>query len=183
MALPSTRLEFRIALMHVDRGLELSESVIVARHPSETQPHAILRVLAWCLLYEERLAFGPGLSTPDAPDLWTHDLTGRLVSFVECGNASAEKLRKMLQHQPGVRSHVVLDDAARASELVDEVRALKLPRGAVAPVVWTVDAALVTGLAERQERRQKWTVTIVGGHLYIDADGKALDGAVASVLV
>jgi len=177
VALGSTRMEFRIALSHVDRAVEVSETVIVGRHPSETAEHLTLRVLAWCLLYEPRLEFGPGLSTPDAADLWAHDLTGRLTTWIECGAAAAEKLRKVVQHHPGARVHVVLDHARRRDELVAECAEWKRA-GEVA--LWTVDAALVAALAAREERRHRWTVTVVGDHFYLDADGRALDGAVVS---
>ena len=46
MALHPTRLEFRVTLSHVDRGIYLIESVYVARLPSETQFHVVLRMLA-----------------------------------------------------------------------------------------------------------------------------------------
>ncbi|MCU1282841.1 MAG: hypothetical protein JWM53_6387 [bacterium] len=93
MALAPTRLEFRVTLSHVDRARDVSETVYVARHPSETQEHVVLRMLAWCLLHEDGIAFGPGLSTPDAADLWTHDATGRLTTWIEAGTATAERLR------------------------------------------------------------------------------------------
>lgn len=178
MALQGVRLEYRVALSNVDRAREVAETVYLQRHPSETQVHATLRMLAWCLVNEERLEFGPGLSTPDAADLWTHDLTGRLVTWVECGTATAEKLRKVQQHNPGVAVHVVLDDARRARELTAELAESKLPRASTPPVLWTVDEALVAELAARDERRQKWAVTVVGDHLYIDADGRTVDGPV-----
>jgi uncharacterized protein YaeQ len=168
-------MEYRIALSHVDRGVELSETVIAARHPSETAEHLTLRVLSWCLLYEPGLAFGPGLSTPDAADLWTHDLTGRLTTWIECGAAQADKLRKVVQHNPGARVHVVLDDPRRRAELTAECADWKRA-GEVE--LWTIDRALVDALAARDERRHKWTVTVVGDHFYLEADGATLDGPV-----
>jgi len=179
MALPPTRLEYRLTLSHVDRGRDLAETVIVARHPSETQEHVTLRMLAFCLLSEEGLAFGPGLSTPDAADLWTHDATGRLTAWIECGAATAERLRKALQHHAGAQAHVVLDDERRAHELLAELAQSRWPRSCAPPVIWTVDHALVAALAERQERRQRWGVTIVGDHFYIDLDEGTLSGPVA----
>jgi uncharacterized protein YaeQ len=178
MALSSTRYEYRMALSHVDRGREVTESVIVARHPSETAEHLTLRVLAYCLLNEEGLGFGPGLSDPDAADLWTRDLTGRLVTWIECGAAAADKVRKVILHNSGIAAHVVLRDAERAAELAVEIPAAgRLPRKGPTPIVWTIDPELVAALAAREERRQKWTVTVVGDHLYIEADGDSFDGA------
>jgi uncharacterized protein YaeQ len=177
MALSPTRLEFRVELSHVDRARQTKESVVVARHPSETQRHAILRVLAWCLLYDEGLTFGPGLSTPDTPDLWRHDATGRLTTFVECGAATAERLRKAQQHNPHLDVHLVTDDARGAEALGSELAGTRLPRASTPPQLWVIDPALVSALAEIEARRQRWTVTVVGDHFYIDADGRALDGS------
>ena len=143
MALSPTRLEFRVTLSHVDRAIDLAESVYVARHPSETQDHVVLRMLAWCLFYEEGLAFGPGLSTPDAADLWTHDATGRLTTWIECGTATAERLRKALSQHAGARTHVLLDDARAAATLRDELAAARWPRACPPPTLWLVDAELV----------------------------------------
>jgi uncharacterized protein YaeQ len=179
MALASVRYEYRIALAHVDRARDWNQPVILARHPSETMAHLTLRVLAFCLLNEERLAFGPGLCDPDAADLLATDLTGRVTTWIECGAASAEKLRKVILHNAGVATHVVLHEARRAAELSAEIEAVgRLPRGAVPPTLWTVDAALVSALAANEERRQTWTVTVVGDHLYVEANGQTLDGAV-----
>ncbi len=177
MALQPTRLEFRLTLSHVDRALDVAETVYVARHPSETLEHVVLRLLAWCLLHEEGLAFGPGLSTPDAADLWTHDATGRLTSWIECGTATAERLRKSLQHHSGAQTHVVLDDERAAGELRAELADARWPRSCPPPTLWVIDPALVSALAAREERRQRWAVTIVGDHFYIDIDGRSLNGA------
>ena len=178
MALPSTRYAYQLTLSHVDRGIEASEQLVAARHPSETQRHLTLRVLAWCLLHEERLEFGPGLSTPDTADLWTHDLTGRLTNWIECGTVPGERFRKSILQHSGAHSHVVTDDAEDARVMLEELAVKSWPRGTPPPIVWTLDRAFVAELAARDERRQRWSVTIVGDHFYLDADGNALDGAV-----
>jgi len=180
MALQPTRLEFRLTLSHVDRGIDVSETLYVARHPSETQEHVVLRVLAWCLFAEEGLAMSPGLSTPDAADLWTHDATGRLTTWIECGTATAERLRKALQHHSGAKSHVVVDDTRTADALFAELAETRWPRSCPPPTVWIVDPALVAALAQGDDRRARWAVTVVGDHFYIDVAGRTLNGAVTA---
>lgn len=180
MALTPTRFDFRMTLSNVDRGREVAESVLVARHPSETQHHMILRVLGWCLFNEEDLAFGPGLSSPDAADLWTRDATGTLKTWVECGAATGERIRKVQQHNPKLAMKVLFDQQKAAEKLVAELLESKLPRSATPPEIRIVDAALVKALAESEDRRQKWTVTIVGDHFYLDVDGKSIDGPVTT---
>lgn len=180
MALPSTRMDFRLELSHVDRGREASERIIVARHPSESADHVILRVLAYCLFHEEGLAFGPGISDPEGADLWTRDPTGRLTTWVECGAAPFEKLKKIVQHNAGVAVHALFSDHRRRDELLEAARAAGARAGKVADAisVWMVDPKLVAALAEKEARSSKWGVTIVGDHLYVEADGVMFDGEV-----
>ena len=177
VALPSARREFRIALSHVPRGITRDDAVILAQHPSESEEHVVLRVLARCFLFEESLTFGPGLSTPDAADLWAHDLTGRLTLWVECGTADAEELVKIAQRHAGAQVHAVFGDDRRAGEFADQLRAFKEPRkGEPAISLWRVDPPLVRALARSQARRQAWTVTVLDEHLYCEVEGEALDG-------
>lgn len=178
MALSSTRMDFRIELAQVDRGREASERVVVARHPSESVEHVILRVLAYCLFHEDGLVFGPGISDAEGADLWTRDPAGRLTTWIECGAAPFEKLKKIVQHNAGVAVHALFSDARRRDELLDGARAVGARAGKVADAisVWTVDPRLVAALAEKEARSSKWAVTIVGDHVYVEVDGATLDG-------
>jgi uncharacterized protein YaeQ len=180
MALSSTRLDFRIDLSHVDRGLEMSERVVVARHPSESGDHVILRVLAYCLFHEEGLAFGPAISDAEGADLWTRDPTGRLTTWIECGAAPFDKLKRVVQHNPGIAVHAFFSDARRRDELLEAARAVGARAGKVADAisVWTLDPRFVVALAEKEARSSKWGVTIVGDHFYVEVDGATLDGEV-----
>jgi uncharacterized protein YaeQ len=181
MALQPTRMEFRVTLSHVDRAREVAdEAVYVARHPSETMEHVVLRVLAWCLLHEDGLAFGPGLSTPDAADLWTHDPSGRLTTWIECGGVGAERLRKSMTQHSGAQAHVVTDDERQARELVDQLVESRWPRACPPAKVWVIDRAFVAALAANEDRRQKWSVTIVGDHFYVDIAERTLNGAITA---
>ena len=178
MALPSQRLDYRLTVSDVDRGVDVSRSLVVAQHPSETPEHVTLRVLAWCLLYEERLELGPGLCDGDAADLVARDLTGAITTWVECGSADADKVKKVLQHHAKVAVHAVLSERRRIDELIAAVGSWKKRPGGGDLTIWSVDAALVDALAAREARRQTWTVTLVGGQCYLDADGDMFEGAI-----
>jgi len=173
MAIAPVRMEYKIQLANVDRGRDVAETVVVGRHPSETAEHLTLRVLAWCLLNEDRLEIGPGLSAADAADLWTHDLTGRLTTWIECGSAQGEELRRVLQQNAGAKAHVVLYEPRRRDDLLAEIARWKrsLPL-----TVWFVDPELVRALAGIEDRRQRWQVTITDDHIYVEVDGAAFDG-------
>lgn len=177
MALPSTRYEYRLALSDVERGVQLETTVVAARHPSETAEHLTLRVLAFCLLHRDGLVFGAGLSDGDASDLEARDPGGRVLLWAECGAVEAGRLRRIVQQNAGAKVHVVLADERRRRELLDGIAAL--PHGikdAARVTLWRIDQPLVGALARLEERRQRWSVTVVGGHLYVDAGGENLDG-------
>jgi uncharacterized protein YaeQ len=178
MALSATRLEYRITLSDVERAVDVKTSLIVAGHPSETREHVTLRVLAWCLFYEERLELGPGLSDPEVADLWVRDLTGKLTTWVECGTADPDKVRKVLQHNPGIAVHAVFAEPRRRDDLLAGIAGWKRPPRGADLSVWMIEPRLCDVLAAKEERRQTWTVTLVGGQAYVDADGDSLDGSI-----
>lgn len=92
MALRSTPYRLQLELTDTDRGIYESLRLTVARHPSETEERMTARILAYGLWFEERLAFGRGLSDVDEPDLWTHSLDGRVAHWIEVGRPSAERM-------------------------------------------------------------------------------------------
>jgi uncharacterized protein YaeQ len=186
MALPSVRYEYRIALSHVDRGVHEELVAVASRHPSETAEHLTLRVLAWCLLYRPGLSFGPGLCDGEAADLEAREgpADGRYLLWAECGAAEASRLRRIVHQHSGAEVHVVLSDERRRRELLDGLAALPHGiKGAERVTLWQIDAKLVEALARHDQRRQRWTVTVVGGHLYVDADGEVVDGPASAAAI
>jgi len=172
----SVALHFRIALSHVDRAIDRVQSFIVESHRSETMEHLMLRVLAWCLFYDEDLRFGPGVMAHGAADLWAHDGAEQPTVWVECGDADADKLRKMVQHSRGVRVGVLFSDRERRDHFLAQLAGLKRHPPELAEMgIWLVDSALVSTLARNEGRRQRWAVTIVGDHLYIETDAATVD--------
>src|SRR5207302_7475776 len=124
MALPSVRYEYKVALAHVERGLDVQTSIIAARHPSETAEHLALRVLAFCLLHRDGIAFGAGLSDGDASDLEARGPDGRVTLWAECGAVEAAKLKRIVQQNANAEVHVVLSDERRRRELDEAIAAL-----------------------------------------------------------
>jgi uncharacterized protein YaeQ len=95
MAQQATPVRFKVALSHVDRGVYETLELKMAKHPSETTRYLLCRLFAYCVLYEEGLAFSKGgLSSPDEPPISLRSLDGRLLLQVEIGTPSAERLHK-----------------------------------------------------------------------------------------
>ena len=60
----------------------------LARHPSESARYLLTRLLAYCLSYEEGIAFSKGgVSSADEPPVSVRDATGLLVAWIDVGLA------------------------------------------------------------------------------------------------
>jgi uncharacterized protein YaeQ len=175
MALTATLHDFDVTLSHVDRDLHLRLPIRTARHPSETLDRVWLRVLAYCWLWEERIAFGPGLSDPDAPDLFADDLTGEKTLWIRVGRPDPVRLRREADRAPRAKVGVLLDAPARLDAFLEAAR--QGPLGRLREAVFAaVEPSLLTGLAAVEERRTRCGITIVGDHLYVERGGTTLDG-------
>src|SRR6478672_11295965 len=95
MALSATLHNFAVHLADVDRGVYQELELRVARHPSETAEFMLTRLLAYCLEYEEGIAFSDGgVSSTDEPAVLVRDLTGRVTAWIEVGAPDADRLHR-----------------------------------------------------------------------------------------
>lgn len=176
VALQSVLYDFEVELSHVERDRHLRVAAKVARHPSESLERLWLRVLAWCLFHEERIAFSPGLSDPEIPDVYCDDLTGEKVLWVRVGRPDPERLQREADRAPKAQVAVLFDGPARLEAFLAEAREKRLSRlGGVE--LLAVDPALLRALAARDDRRVRMSLTAVGDHLYVQRGSESLDGA------
>ncbi len=120
MAQTSTIYNFDVTLSDVDRGVYESLKLQLARHPSETLPFLITRLLAYCLEFREGLAFTKGLSDSEEPALWAQDRTGELTLWVEVGVPRAERLHKASKRGIEVAVYVHKDPKILHAQLKGE---------------------------------------------------------------
>lgn len=92
MAQQATPYKVHLGLSDVDQGIYESVRITIARHPSETEQRMTARILAYGLWYQERLAFGRGLSDVDEPALWHKSLDDRIEHWIEVGQPDADRL-------------------------------------------------------------------------------------------
>jgi uncharacterized protein YaeQ len=183
MSSPSP-LQLRVALAHVDRGLELVSKLIVDRDPETPPEHVILRVLAWCLFHESGLRLADGPPRRDVPDLSLLSQDLKAVTWIACGAADAEQIRRVVAHNRGVRVQALFDEDAPRERFLRQIAGMKKrPPGFDDLGIWTIEREAVARLAERPELRQRWAVTIVGDHVYVDSDGVEADSPVTRVPV
>ena len=179
----STAIQVRLALYAVDRGLDLNLKLMVSRRSDEPMKHVVLRILAFCLFTRDDptagLRFAPGPADRDAPDLWAHDLVGRAIEWIVCDPVDAEELRHVLQHQRQAKVRVLFGSDESRREFVREVRSLRrrVP-GLEVTDFRQVDSQVLDLLAQCDLERQRWAVTLVEDHLYVDAEGVSADSEV-----
>ncbi len=177
MALTASIHHLEIALSDVDRGVYEALDLRIARHPSESLRYMFTRTLAYCLSYEEGIAFSKGgLSSADEPPITVRDPTGLLLHWIDVGAPSAERLHKATKAAPKVAlfTHVELatlrrEAATRAIHRAAEIR------------VYRLDHSLLDALEERVERNMKLELVHNDGCLYLTIAGRAMvESAIAA---
>lgn len=174
MALPSTIYSFDVDLADADRGVYESLSLRLALHPSESVERLWTRLLAYCLEYEEGIAFSKGgVSDGDEPAVAIRDPAGRYRAWIEVGIPDAARLHRAAKQSGRVAVYTWKPPANALRQLAGETihRAAEIP-------IYTVEPALIAALADALDRRMQLTLSVSGRHLYLTAAGRNLDGAV-----
>jgi uncharacterized protein YaeQ len=175
MALSATLYHFEVELSDVDRAVYATLDLRVARHPSEGPRYLLTRTLAYCLSYEEGIAFSKGgLSASDEPPVAIWDPTGGMTAWIDVGAPSAKRLHKATKSTRRVAlfSHVALP--------------LLIAEATSAPVfrleeieVWPLDAAFVDDVAGKLDRKLALGITRSDGALYVTLGGQTYEASLA----
>lgn len=169
MALSVTMYRFDVDVSDVDRNVYEKLDLRAAQHPSETMPYLLTRVLAYCLSYEEGIAFSRGLAVPDEPAVWVKDLQGTTQAWIEVGTPSAERLHKATKAVARVSVYTqhdieLLKRALRGHKVhrLEEIEVF-----ALAPTFLSELEALV-------ERSNSWSIARSDGEIYVTVKDKSL---------
>ena len=162
MALGATIYSFHIDLADSDRGVYQALELRLARHPSESEPYLLTRVLAYCCEYAEGITFSKGLSEPDEPSLSIRDLTGSLLAWIDVGSPEAARLHRAGKAAPRVAVYTHKNPeqlAARlAGERIHRLEALE---------IHAFDPAWLAELGARLERRMIFSLTLADRNAYL----------------
>lgn len=93
----------RIALNDIDQDNYDTLNLTLALHPSETLERMMIRLLAYCLNFQEFLQFTKGLSMPDEPDIIATALDDEILLWVDIGEPSADRVKKACRKASKVR--------------------------------------------------------------------------------
>ncbi len=162
MALSATVYHVQVDLSDVERGVYETLDLRVARHPSETMRYLLTRLIAYCLCYEEGIAFSKGLSATDDPAIWIKDLQGNLRTWIEIGTPSAERLHKASKASPRVVVFTQNDPA-----LLQKAARSKAIHKADSIEIFALDGAFLDALEAATDRNAKWVLVHTEGMLYV----------------
>ncbi len=169
VALSSTQYRIELSVSDTDRGVYETLELQVARHPSETTPFLVTRLLAFALQYTDGLSFSRGLGEPDEPAIWAHDLTGRLRLWVDIGTPSAARLHRASKAADAVVVYCHKDPGPWLQGLYGE----RIHKAEFLQVV-LLDRAWVAAIAALLERRTALDLTVSEGELFVDLAGQTL---------
>ncbi|GAA2990314.1 uncharacterized protein YaeQ [Microbacterium terrae] len=172
MAAGATIHTFTVNLADVDRGVYEELTLRVARHPSETDAFMLTRVLAYCLEYEEGIAFSEGISATDEPAVLVRDLTGSLQAWIEVGAPDAARLHSGSMQAARTAVYTHRDPA----KVVAPWQGKRIHRAENIPVR-SFDAGFVDRGAASIERRNDMTLSVTEQRLYLDINGTSLESA------
>jgi uncharacterized protein YaeQ len=178
MALGATIYSFNIDLANSDRNVYQPLELRVARHPSESEPYFLTRVLAYCFEYAEGIAFSNGLFEPDEPTIAIRDLTGLLRVWIDVGAPEAARLHRASKAAPRVVVYTHKDPRQLAARLdgerIHRVEALEL---------YALDVGWLATLAAKVERRMTFSLTIAEQHVYLTLGADTLPCVIERIAV
>jgi uncharacterized protein YaeQ len=173
MAQTSTIYNFEVALSNVDRGVYENLKLQLARHPSETLPYLLARLIAFCLEYEEGIAFSKGLSESDEPAIWTRDLTGTITAWIEIGSPAATRLHRASK----LGARVVVYSHKDPELLLSNLKREEI-FGAEKIKIFGLDPSFLETLGNEIQKRSTLSLSVSEGRIYINIAGKDFESAV-----
>lgn len=171
MALTATVYRLQVDLSDVDRGVYETLDLRLARHPSETMRYLLTRALAYCLCYEEGVAFSKGLFVTDEPAVWRREPDGRVALWVDIGRPAMDRLHKASK----LGARVVVFTHLDPETLRADARAARVHRGEAIEVC-SVDVALLDALEGVVDRNASLSLTRTEGRLYVTVGDRTLEG-------
>jgi uncharacterized protein YaeQ len=147
----------------MDRGVYETLDLRVARHPSETAEYMVIRVLAYCLEYQDGIEMTDGVSSGDEPGGAGARSHGRVTAWIEVGMPDAARPAPRQQagrargglyaprHPPVARAIWQARRFTAASEI--PIRAF--------------DRTLVEQVAALLDRRTSMSISVTHGEVYV----------------
>ena len=167
MAAKATIYKASIQLADMDRQLYAEHSLVIARHPSETDERMLIRLLAFALNVPVNndngsLELAKDMWEPDEPGLWQKDLTGQIQHWIEIGQPDDKRMMKASSRsaRASVYSFGLSTPVWWAGIATKITRARNLS-------VWQVPADQCQSLATLVQRSMRLDVTVQDGTVWV----------------
>lgn len=177
MALTATVHRLNVTLSDVDRGVYESLELRMARHPSESARYFWLRVLAYCLSYEEGIAFSKGgLSNAEDPPISVHDATGIFKAWIDVGAPSADRL-----HRAAKAAQRVALFSATPRNLLEREAATQRIHKLDEIAVFLLQQSFIDALEPHLAKQLELELVRSGGTLYVTLPGGLVEGSIEEI--
>ncbi|EPJ49929.1 MAG: hypothetical protein OFPI_21890 [Osedax symbiont Rs2] len=177
MALKPTLYKVDLQLVDTDRNVYDNCKFTIAQHPSETQIRMMIRLMVYSLNYHADLQFTKGLSSQDEPDLWQISPSLEVESWIEVGQASAERMRKGVSRSPKVILYAYGSETnVWWQKVEDAYRALPHIE------VYKFDHKQAAELEKFVQRKMQLTVSISGADIYLTGSDTELSLSLSRLL-
>ena len=169
MAIKATIHKAQLQIADMDRAVYADHSVIIARHPSETDERMMIRLLAFALNVTAddkrgNLEFAKDLWDVDEPALWHKDYTDAVQQWIDVGQPDDKRLMRAA----GRSERVTVYGFANSTPVWWKGIESKLTRAANL-VVWQIEAAQSQALAKLAERGMQLQVTVQDGTVWMSS--------------
>jgi uncharacterized protein YaeQ len=150
MALTATIYNLSVDLADIDRGVYEKLDVCVARQPSETIEYMFMRVLAYCLEYDDGIVLTQGVAAGNEPAVLIRDLTGRVTAWIEVGDVQ---------------------------KVLAQLSAARIDRLSAVPV-YEFDRSFVDEVSGLIERRSTLSISVTERELYLEIRGRTFTATI-----
>jgi uncharacterized protein YaeQ len=161
MAQTATIYNLAIDLSDVDRGVYEQLDVRIARHPSETAEYMLVRVLAYCLEFQDGIFLTEGVASADEPAVLVRDMTGQITAWIEVGLPDASRLHRGSKMAPraAVYTH-------KGRQLLSQLAGSKVHKSESVPI-YTLDSEFIDDVAGLIDRRSSIGLSITEQQIYL----------------
>jgi uncharacterized protein YaeQ len=177
MALTATLYNLTVQLADIDRGVCETLELRMARHPSETRDYMLTRALAYCLEYQDGIAFSAGVAAVDEPAVVVRDLTGRLIAWIEVGAPDADRLHRGSKLAGRAAIYTQRDPV----QLLAQLDGRKIHRAHEIPI-YSFGRGFIEAVAQTIERRTQLSISVTERQLYLEVDGKTFTARIEAHL-
>ena len=158
-----------VDLYDMDRGVYDRLDLRLARHPSETAEYMVVRVLAYCLEYQDGIEMTDGVSSGEEPALLVRDLTGRVTAWIEVGMPDANRVHRGSKLAGRVAVYTHRD----VRQLLAQWTGEKIHNAADVRIR-AFDRARVEDVAALLDRRTSMAISVAGGELYVSVGDRSV---------